>query len=72
MSIKIGMGSIDSSLLKLSLKKFLASFDDDFKRDLLLGKSDEEIETILTDLWHGSNSSVEKTKGVGSKSDPAS
>jgi hypothetical protein len=70
MGIKIGNGEISSEVLLLPKTEFLCSFSADFKRILLLGKSDEEIETILSDLWEatnkstdGSNTSSKKTKG---------
>jgi hypothetical protein len=70
MAIKIGNGEISSGVLLLPKTEFLCSFSAYFKRSLLLGKSDEEIEKILSDLWEasnpttdGGNTSSKKTKG---------
>jgi len=55
MAIKIGNGEISTEILLLPKTEFLGILPQDFKRILLSGKSDEEIETILGDLWDASN-----------------
>jgi hypothetical protein len=70
MGIKIGNGEISTEILLLPKTEFINSLSIEFKRILLRGKSDEEIETILSDLWEatnpttdGGNTSSKKTKG---------
>lgn len=70
MGIRVGNGTISSEVVLLPKAEFLGTFSQEFKRDLVLGKSDEEIETILGNLWEasnpqtdGGNTSSKKTKG---------
>ena len=54
-SIILGRGTIDASLLNLSLDKFFKVFTKELRSNMFLDNTDEEIDIILTDLWNSAN-----------------
>ena len=65
---RIGLGDISPNLFSLSQTDFLGSFSDEFKRLLLPGMTDKQIEKEFVKLYKENQNG---TTGLGEKTEPS-